>query len=97
VLLPTLKRKYALLHFSCVTQWETFHRGLYTHKVLCHKDASLPKQFLFYSWFTYVNYGLVCMLIRGYINQVCGQTPIDMRMGTPVPTTNFDDFTLTET
>jgi hypothetical protein len=39
------------------------------------------------------------MLIRGYINQLCGQTPTDLRMETPVPTINFvgPPVTLTET
>jgi hypothetical protein len=39
------------------------------------------------------------MLIRGYINQVCGHTPIDLRMGAAIPTTNFAGLlvTLTET
>jgi hypothetical protein len=39
------------------------------------------------------------MLIRGYINLLCGHTPNDLRMGALVPTTNFVDLplTLTET
>jgi hypothetical protein len=39
------------------------------------------------------------MLIRGYINQLCGQTPTDLRMGVPAPTTTFVGLpvTLTET
>jgi hypothetical protein len=39
------------------------------------------------------------MLIRGYINQQCGQTPTDLRMGAPIPTTNFASLpvTLSET
>jgi hypothetical protein len=39
------------------------------------------------------------MLIRGFINQMCGDTPTDFSMGVPAPTTNFDglSITLTET
>jgi hypothetical protein len=39
------------------------------------------------------------MLIKGYINRVCRETPIDFRMGVPAPTTNFasHELTLTET
>jgi hypothetical protein len=39
------------------------------------------------------------MLIRGYINQLCGHTPTDLRMGAPSPTTSFVGLpvTLTET
>jgi hypothetical protein len=89
-LLPALKYKYELLHFGYVTQWETSRRAVYTYQVLCHDDTSLPKQFLFYPRFTSVHCGLVWMLISGYINQLCGQTPTNLRMGTPVPTTSFE-------
>jgi ADP-ribose pyrophosphatase YjhB (NUDIX family) len=94
-LLPTLKHMFELLHSGYVTQWETFRRAAYTHQVLRHEDTSLPRQFLFYSRFTYVNSGHVGMLIRGYINQLCGQTPTDLRMGAPVPKTNFVGLSVT--
>jgi hypothetical protein len=42
-----------------------------------------------YPRFMLVDSGLVWLLIRGYINQLCGQTPTDLRMGAPMPTTNF--------
>jgi hypothetical protein len=29
------------------------------------------------------------MFIRGYINHLCGETPTDLRVGVPAPTTNF--------
>jgi hypothetical protein len=55
--------------------------------------------FFFYSRFTSVDFGHVWILIKGYINQLCGETPIDLRMGVPAPTTNFTclPITLTET
>jgi hypothetical protein len=98
-LLPALKCKFELLHFGLVTQWETFRRAVYTHQVFCHDDTSIPRQFLMYPRFTYVDFGHVWMLIRGYINKLCGQTPTDLRMGAPMPTTNFAGLpvTLTET
>jgi hypothetical protein len=37
------------------------------------------------------------MLMRGYINQLCGETPTDLRMGVPAPTTNFVGLTVTLT
>jgi hypothetical protein len=39
------------------------------------------------------------MLIRSYINQLCVETPTDLRMGVPASTTNFVGLsvTLTET
>jgi 8-oxo-dGTP pyrophosphatase MutT (NUDIX family) len=36
-LFPSMKRKYELLHFGCVTQWETFRRDAYTHQVFAMK------------------------------------------------------------
>jgi hypothetical protein len=52
-----------------------------------------------YPRFKYVDFGHVWMLVRGYINKLCGQTPTDLRMGALVPTTNFVGLpvTLTET
>jgi hypothetical protein len=39
------------------------------------------------------------MLVKGHTNRLCGETPTDLRMGVPAPTTNFDGLpiTLTET
>jgi hypothetical protein len=39
------------------------------------------------------------MLVKGYINQWCGETPTDLRRGVPAPTTIFAgmDVTLIET
>jgi hypothetical protein len=98
-LLSTMKRTYELLHFGCVTQWETFRRAVYAHQVLCHNDTSILRQFLMYPRFTSIDSGHVWVLIRGYINHMCGQTPTDLRMGAPIPTTNFAGLlvTLTET
>jgi hypothetical protein len=98
-LLPALKHKYELLHFGFVTQLETFRPAFYTHQVLCHDDTALPRQFLFYSRFTSVDSCHVWLLIRGYINQLCGQPPTDLRMGVPTTTTNFGGLpvTLSET
>jgi hypothetical protein len=39
--------------------------------------------------FSSVDSGHVWLLIRGYINQLSGQTPTYLRMGAPMPTTNF--------
>jgi hypothetical protein len=52
-----------------------------------------------YPRFNAVDSGPVWPLIRGYINQLYGQTPTDLRMGAPMPTTNFAGLpvTLTET
>jgi hypothetical protein len=98
-LLSALIRKYELLHFGYVTQWETFRRASITYHVLCHEDTSLPRQILFDSRFTIVDSSHVWMLIGGYINHLCGETPTDLRMGVSAPTTNFVGLsvTLTET
>jgi hypothetical protein len=46
-----------------------------------------------------VDSGYVWLLIRGYINQLSGNIPTDLRVGTPMPTTNLAGLhvTLTET
>jgi hypothetical protein len=62
-------------------------------------DTSSPRQLFFFTRFTAADFGLVWMLIQGYINQMCGETQTDLRMGIPVPTTNFAgmEVTMTET
>jgi hypothetical protein len=37
------------------------------------------------------------MLVKGYNNQRCGETPIDVRMGIPANTMNVDRLSVTET
>jgi ADP-ribose pyrophosphatase YjhB (NUDIX family) len=89
-LLPSLKQKNeSLLHFGYVTQWEIFRRAIYTHQVLYYDDPSVPRQFFMFPWLSSVDSGHVWLLIRGYINQLCWQTPTDLRMGAPIPTTTF--------
>jgi hypothetical protein len=48
-LLPAIIRKFELLRFGYVAQWETFRRAVTTYHLLCHDDKSLPRQFLFLS------------------------------------------------
>jgi hypothetical protein len=45
--------------------------------------------------FNAVDSSHVWLLIRGYINQLCGQTPTDLRMGASVPTTKFASLPVT--
>jgi hypothetical protein len=94
-----MKHKSELLHFGYVTQWETFRRAVYTSQALFHDDPTIPRHFLLYPRFPSVDYGHVRLLIRDYINQLCGVTPTDLRVGTPMPTHNLAGLhvTLTET
>jgi hypothetical protein len=46
-------------------------------------------QLFFHPRFIVADCGHVLVLIKGYINQLCGETPIDLRMGAPAPTTTF--------
>jgi ADP-ribose pyrophosphatase YjhB (NUDIX family) len=94
-LLHAMKHKSELLHFGYVTQWETFRRALYTSQALFHDDTTIPRQFFMYPRFSSVDYGHVWLLIRGYINQLCGETPIDLQVGTPMPTTNMAGLPVT--
>jgi ADP-ribose pyrophosphatase YjhB (NUDIX family) len=98
-LLPVMKHKSDLLHFGYVTQWETFCRAVYTSQALFHDDTTIPRQFFMYPRFSSVDFGPVWLLIRGYINQLCGETSTDLLVGTHMPTTNLVglNVTLTET
>jgi ADP-ribose pyrophosphatase YjhB (NUDIX family) len=98
-LLPVVKHTSELLHFGYVTQWETFRRAVYTHQPLVHDDTTIPRQFFMYPRFSSVDVGHVWLLVRGYINQLCGETPTDLRVGTPMPTRDLAGLpvTLTET
>jgi hypothetical protein len=78
-----------------VTQWENFRRAVITHQVLCHEDTSLPRQILFYYRFSIANSAHVWMLIKGYINHLCGETPTDLRMGVLAHATNFVGLSVT--
>jgi hypothetical protein len=98
-LLPAMKHKSELLHFGYVTQWETFRRAVYTFQALFQDDTTIPRQFFMYPRFSSVDSGPVWLLIRDYINPLCGETPTDLRVGSPMPTTNLVGLpvTLTET
>jgi hypothetical protein len=97
-LLPAMKHnKSELLHFGYVTQWETFRRAVYSSQALFHDDTTIPRQFFMYSRFSSVDYGPFWLLIRGYINQLCGETPTDLRVGTPMPTRNLAGLPVTHT
>jgi 8-oxo-dGTP pyrophosphatase MutT (NUDIX family) len=67
-LVPSLKQKNESLHFGYVTHFEIFRRAVYTSHVLCCDDPSVPRQFFMYFRFNAVDFGLVYMLVRGYIN-----------------------------
>jgi hypothetical protein len=70
-------------------------RAVTTKQLLCHEDTSLPRLFLFYPQFSIVDNGHVWMLVTCHINRLCGETPTDLRMGVPAPTTNFVGLSVT--
>jgi hypothetical protein len=94
-----MKHKSDLLHFGYVTQWKTIRRAIYTSEALFHDDVTIPRQFFMYPRFSSVDSGPFWLLIRGYINQLCGETPTHLRVGMPIPTTNLAclHVTLTKT
>jgi 8-oxo-dGTP pyrophosphatase MutT (NUDIX family) len=96
-LLPFVKHKSELLRFGYVTQWKTFRRAVYTHQPLFHDDTAIPRWFFMYPRFLSVDVGPVWRLIRGYINLLCGETPTDLRLGTPMPTRNLAGLPVTLT
>jgi hypothetical protein len=50
-----------------------------------------------YPRFLSVDFGHVWLLIRGYINNLCGETPTDLRVGMPMPTRNLAGLPVTLT
>jgi hypothetical protein len=96
-LLPAVKHKSELLHFGYVTQWETFRRAVYTYHALFHDDTTIPRLLFMYPRFSSVDYGHVWLFIRGHINQLCGETPTDLRVGMPMPSRNPARLPLTLT
>jgi hypothetical protein len=94
-----MKQKSELLHFGYVTPLETFRRAVYTSHALFHDDTTITRQFFMYPRFSSFDSCLAWLLIRGYINQLCGETPTDLRVDTPMPTRNLVGLhvTLTET
>jgi ADP-ribose pyrophosphatase YjhB (NUDIX family) len=98
-LIRAMKHKSELLHFGYMTQWETFRRAVYTSHALFYDSTPIPREFFMYPRFSSVDSGHVWLLIRGYINQLSGQTPTDLSVGIPMPKTNLAGLhvTLTET
>jgi hypothetical protein len=98
-LLPAVKHKSELLYFGYVTQWETFYRAINQHSPVFHEDTTIPRHFFLLPRFSTVDTGHVWLLIRGHINQLFGEGPTDLRVGTPMPTRNMAGLpvTLTET
>jgi hypothetical protein len=90
-------RKYDLLHFGYVAQWESFRGDVISRQVFLQEESSLPKQLFFHPRFTASDCGRMWMLIKGYINQLCGETPSCLRMGVPAPKANFVGMSVTET
>jgi hypothetical protein len=72
-----------------------FRSDVISKVVLCHDDTSLPRLLGFSPRFT--GAGHVCMLIKGYIYHLCGETPTDLRMGVPTPATSFVGLSLSLT
>jgi hypothetical protein len=47
--------------------------------------------------FTAADSGHVWMLIKGYVNHLCGETLTDLRMGVPAHVTNFARMSVMDT
>jgi hypothetical protein len=94
-ILKETQPKFKTVHFSYVAQWEAFRGAVISKHVLAHDDASLPRHLFFFIRFLVADSGHAWVLIKGYINQLCRATPIDVRMGVPAPTTNFVGWEVT--
>jgi hypothetical protein len=96
-LLREAQRKHGLSHFDCVAQLESFRAAAISRQLFFHQKTSLP-QFNSFSIprFTVSDCGAMWMLIKGYINHLCGAAHTDLRMGVAAPTTNFFGLSVTQ-
>jgi hypothetical protein len=91
------QRKYELIHFGYMAQWESFRGATISRQLFLQEDTSSPRRLFYHPPFTASDYSLAWMLIKGYTCQLCGETPIDLRMGVPAPTTNYNGMSVTLT
>jgi hypothetical protein len=96
-LLTETQRKFEMLHFGYVAQWEGFRGAEIFKQLFAHDDTSLTRQFFYFTRFTAADSCHVWMLIRGYINQLCGETPAKLFIGVLAPTTKFFGLEVTQT
>jgi hypothetical protein len=89
------KRKFELLDFGYAAEWEYFRGAVIYRQLFLHVDSSLPRQLFFHPRFTNAECGHVWILIKACINELCGQTPTNIPMGVPAPTTNFVGMSVT--
>jgi hypothetical protein len=77
----------------------SFRAAVTSRQLFLHQDTSLRMRLFFFARVTAGDCGHVWMLIKGYIDKLCGETPSDLRMRLPDSTTNLDGLsvTLTET
>jgi hypothetical protein len=83
------QRKHELLYFGYVAQWQPFQVAVLSRQILIHRDTSLPMDLFFQVHFPADCFGIVWMLIKGCINKLCGEAPIDLRMGVSDPVTHL--------
>jgi hypothetical protein len=74
-----------------VAHWDAYRGAVISKqsRFTISDDESLPSQFFFCPRFTFVDSSPVWMLIKVYINQLCGETPTNFRMGVSASTTKF--------
>jgi hypothetical protein len=68
-----------------------------SRKIYVYQDTLLSMQLFFHPRFTTAcDSRHVWMLLKGYINRMCGKTPTDLRMGIhPAPVTYFVGLSVT--
>jgi hypothetical protein len=81
----TARVKYELLLFGFVAQRQHFRDPVLSRQIFLHRDNSLPREAFFQPRFITVDSRHVKMLIRGYVNQLCDETRMDLRMGVLLP------------
>jgi hypothetical protein len=98
-LLHAAQHKFELLHFGYLAQWGAFRGPVIYKHLFPNEDTSLLRLLMLMPRLRVVDSSSVLMLIKGYINQLCGETPTDLRMGAVACTPNYASLivTLTET
>jgi hypothetical protein len=76
---------------------EAFRGVVISKQLFSHDDTSLSRLLFFFPRFSAVDSRFVWMLIKDNIKQLCTNTPTDLRMGVPAPTTNFVGLSATLT
>jgi hypothetical protein len=73
---------------------EYFRGAVTSRHFFLHEALSSLKQLFFHPRFTFGDCGNVWIVIKAYINKLCGGTPTHLRIRVPGPITNFSGLSV---